>query len=107
MDDAQRRKAANEAVFREVNEQVRSLSDPGAGDTEAGFVCECSTAECMERIQVPLSVYEAVRGNGRRFLVQPGHEGGMERVVERHDGYVVVEKVGVAGEIAETVDPRA
>ncbi|MGZ4334946.1 MAG: hypothetical protein ACXVRJ_11840, partial [Gaiellaceae bacterium] len=62
------RAARNEALFREVNEQVRSLSETHSDDTEAGFVCECSSADCLERLQIPLAVDEEVRSNGRRFL---------------------------------------
>lgn len=98
------RAARNEALFREVNEQVRGLAERGA--TTAGFVCECSDGDCSEHVEVPLGVYELVRANPRRFLLVPGHEGEFEDVVEREAAYVVVEKRGAAGEIAERLDPR-
>jgi hypothetical protein len=98
------RAARNEALFREVNEQVRRVAQPAYS---AGFVCECSQDTCAERVQVPLSVYEAVRSDPRRFILLPGHENQFERVVERADGFLIVEKEGVAGRIAEANDPRA
>lgn len=99
------RAARNEALFRQVNEEVAGL---GQGSGSGGsFVCECSDASCIERIQVALDDYEAVRANPRRFILKPGHEHvELERVVERRDGYLVVEKVGGAGAVAERTAPR-
>jgi hypothetical protein len=99
------RAARNEVVFRRVNEEVAALGQ-GSGSAVT-FVCECSNASCVERIELPLSEYEAVRADPRRFLLKPGHEHGeLERVVDRRDGYVVVEKLGDAGGLAERNDPR-
>jgi hypothetical protein len=101
------RAARNEALFREVNEQIRALSDQFASDGgSVGFVCECSRDGCTERLEIPVAVYEAVRAHGRRFLVVSGHDGDFEHVIERADGYVVVEKEGTAGRIAQDSDPR-
>jgi hypothetical protein len=99
------RAARNEALFREVNERVASLA--GGGATESGFVCECSDAACVERLHLARDEYHAVRQNPRGFILVPGHEGAFERVVERHETYVVVEKLGDAGRISEQHDPRA
>ena len=102
------RAARNEALFREVNEQVRSISsdfDPGTRIVD--FVCECSDDTCIERLRVPLSVYERVRSDSRQFILKPGHETAIERVISREDGFVVVEKEGTAGRIATQTDPRA
>lgn len=102
------RAARNEALFREVNEQVRRLaddSDPNQGVNE--FVCECGRDSCTERVRAPLASYEAVRAHPRRFLLLPGHETDHEHVVERHPGYVIVEKDGDAGRVAEQTDPRS
>ena len=41
------------------------------------------------------------------FSVLPGHEDpAVETIVETTEQYVVVEKIGVASEIAESVNPR-
>jgi hypothetical protein len=43
-----------------------------------------------------------VREQPRRFFVLPGHQDPqLERVVETHGDYLVVEKTGEAGEVAE------
>jgi hypothetical protein len=109
MNPREERAARNEALFREVNEQVKRLSDTWDDPTEGriGFVCECSDDTCTETVHVSLEQYEAVRADPRWFLLVPGHEGAFEHVVERGEGYVVVEKEGEAGRLAEQTDPHA
>lgn len=103
------RAARNEALFREVNEQARSLSvEHGRAENgRLGIVCECSNDACVERLWLPLAAYEAVRADPRQFVVAPGHEGNFEHVVSREDDYVVVKKDDTAGRIAEQTDPRS
>ncbi len=103
------RAARNEALFREVNEQVRSLSrrQPPLPGEDLRIVCECSDDGCIEQVSVPLSVYEAVRANPRRFMVAPGHDNDFERVIESSEDYAIVEKEGQAGVVAERTDPRS
>jgi hypothetical protein len=102
------RAGRNAALFREVNEQGRALAERFAEQEDVpAFICECSNDECVERLRVPIDVYESVRAHPRRFLVAPGHEGEFEQVSEVGDGYLIVEKTGVAGRIAEQNDPRA
>jgi hypothetical protein len=101
------RAARNEALFREVNEQLKTVSDQfGTVEDGVEFVCECSSDSCVERVRVPREVYEAVREDPRRFLVLPGHEGDFEHAVVRAPTYVIVEKEGTAGRIAAQTDPR-
>ena len=105
------RVARNEALFREVNENVQQLAErfSTAPDAPAGFVCECADDACTSLVDVPLEVYERVRRDPRRFVVLPGHVlGEIERVVEETPGYVVVEKsTPTAVKIVERHDPRA
>ena len=99
------RAARNEAMFREVNESVRGVSDPEAS---AEFVCECSREDCLAHIALTLEGYERVRADARAFLVVPGHEdNATERAVGGGDGYLIVEKTGTAGRIADRTDPRS
>lgn len=100
------RAARNESLFRDVNEQVRSLDRHAEPDEQPGFVCECSDETCAERLPVPLAAYESVRQNPRQFLVAPGHDGSFEHLVERREGYAIVEKEGAAGRLSEQTDPR-
>jgi hypothetical protein len=100
------RRALNENIFREMNERLERLGEEfGEGMVE--FLCECADRTCSAALLIPLSVYEAVRDHARRFLIVPGHQReGFERVVEEHPDYLVVEKLGEAGEVAEDTDPR-
>ena len=111
MDADRERRARNEALFREVNERVEEVSSRLSYDDAAdltGFVCECSREECTDLIEITYSQYEAVRSDPRRFLVRPGHEDlKVDRVVEEHPGFLVVQKFGEAGEIAVERDPRS
>jgi hypothetical protein len=100
------RAARNEALFRAVNEEIHDI-DRRFGFRASAFVCECADDKCVVRLSVPPDVYTAARESPTRFLVAPGHEDpSLESVVERHDGFFVVEKFGTAGQAAERHDTR-
>lgn len=111
MDDERAwRLASNEAVFRLVNERVKGLArhrrDPEHERT--GYVCECGRMGCVESIYLTTAEYEAVRANPATFFLIPGHEmPKIERVIETHDTYVVVEKIGPGKQAAIEHDPRS
>lgn len=103
----EQRAARNESLFREVNRNIAVLEERhGSPNEEPIFVCECANAGCAEQLAVEPEVYRRVRENPRWFFLIPGHEDPqLERVVERHPGYLVVEKTGIAGEVAEREQP--
>jgi hypothetical protein len=103
------RLARNEDFFRSVNERIRDVAGRhGPDDHVYEFICECADATCTRRVELTRAEYESVRTDGRQFVIAPGHEfSSVEAVVEENDDHVVVEKVGVAGEVAEVLDPRA
>ena len=107
----QERLARNESLFREVNERINGIAaefSRFAGAEEYEYVCECSDPDCVERIALTLEGYEQIRADGTRFVLAPGHvREQIEHVVEETRDHVVVEKHGVAGEIAAESDPRA
>ena len=94
----------NEALFREVNERIGEIADTPATE----FLCECGDAGCATPMRMTLSDYEHIRANGHRFAVVPSHElAEIERIVERRDGYLVVEKhPGGPAALAKATDPR-
>jgi hypothetical protein len=96
-------------MFREINERVAELNEAFEEILPVSeWICECADQACIEPIPMTVEAYEAMRQNPARFAVRPGHElSGVERVVEEHEGYVVVEKIGQAKEIVERHDPRA
>jgi hypothetical protein len=102
---SKQRLAMNEATFRKVNEGMEVGQDPGGLLT---FICECGRLGCNRLVELTRAEYEGVRANPRRFAVLAGHEiEDVERVVERHDRYLVVEKAGdVEAEVVENTDPR-
>jgi hypothetical protein len=55
-DERGRRAGLNEALFREVNEQIRSLdAEPGEEVGTIAVICECSNTDCTERIALSVS----------------------------------------------------
>ncbi|MCP9485842.1 MAG: hypothetical protein MSC30_08260 [Gaiellaceae bacterium MAG52_C11] len=107
------RLARNESLFREVNERINEVAgslspdDLGADDHRYEFVCECSDPHCTERLVLSRGEYDQVRADGTRFVLAHGHvTAEIEHVVERTDDYVVIEKEGVAAEVATGLDPR-
>jgi hypothetical protein len=110
--EREQRLARNEALYREVNERVAEVADrflEVESQTPVSFICECGAVTCTEPIITSLAEYEAIRSEPTRFAVVPGHElPEIEAVVERHEGYFVVEKHQEdAEEVARETDPRA
>jgi hypothetical protein len=101
------RLARNEAVLRSVNERIEQGAERFQIEGEAGFLCECSSIECRERLPLSVVEYERVRAYGARFALAPGHADlSIERIVEHHEGYDIVEKTGAGKDVAEKLDPR-
>jgi hypothetical protein len=99
--------AHNEVIFRTVNEHIASLAENIGREAIYDFICECADIDCFGRIPLTIEQYEAVRTQGAWFLLQPGHQDiEIELVAENHGEYLVVEKDGVAGLLAEREDPR-
>jgi hypothetical protein len=110
-DDRATRIAENEALFRDLNEEVEAVahSFSGGGESRAfEFLCECGDATCAQRIPVTLDAYESVRSSPVAFVVVPGHEiPAVERVIEARAEYSIIEKLGETAEIARERDPRS
>jgi hypothetical protein len=108
------KRARNEAFVREVNERLEELDR--AAETEGwpppdglfDFHCECGrgAAGCTERIRMTVDEYDAVRSQDDRFAVADGHaDTQLERVVERTERFLVVDKVPAAEPFVAD-DPR-
>ncbi len=106
-DDLERRLTQNEVLYRRVNEAIERGLWPGEGTESVRFRCECARMNCNAGVEMTAGEYEAVRQHARRFLICDGHQlPELDVVVERHLGYLVVEKSGGAGRQAEESDPR-
>jgi hypothetical protein len=93
-----------------VNEQIRGLNQEYAADGGTmTVICECSDADCAERLELRVSEYERVRSDSLLFVIAKGHQfPEIEQVVEQADGYDVVRKQEPeAAEVAEETDPRS
>ena len=104
-----RRVGHNEALFRQVNEQVEEVNEAFSSVTNMfSIVCECGHMDCIEQIKVSPALYERTRQDSTHFIVKPGHQiEDVEDVIETHDDYVIVEKSAPAArEIAEETDAR-
>jgi hypothetical protein len=110
MDERARRIGQNEALFRQVNEEIETLERglAGIGDRTLHIVCECGNLGCSDRVVVPIPTYEKVRSDSSLFFVIPGHEiPSVEDVVEESQQYDVVRKrAGDPRRLAEKTDPR-
>jgi hypothetical protein len=105
-DLTQERIALNQSTFREANERIEAAADAMELVGPVPFICECPDRSCVEIVRVNLDSYEVVRQHPRRFFTAPGHQqiavdAGAAVVTEELSDYVVVEKIGKAGEVAE------
>ena len=105
MDDRQKEHlAANEDLFRRINEKVEDVAAQHGGDSHE-FLCECSDPTCSKRVRVTLEDYRRVREDSRRFIVAKGHiVKEIERVVESAKDHAVIEKESEAGRVAIELD---
>lgn len=108
--DARHEKAArNQSLFRDINERIVEITEDGGMPKQEVWelICECADEACVEPIALTYPEYEAIRRIPTHFPIKPGHEiPDVERVVERHERYQVVEKLGESGKIAVSRDPR-
>jgi hypothetical protein len=100
------KRAANEATFRDANEQIRAAERELEPPLErVPYLCECDDVRCHEPIRLTAGEYERVREDGATFLIVPGHSTDGD-VVAQHDHYLVVRKQERGGEVARALDPR-
>jgi hypothetical protein len=107
-EDQVERLAKREALLRAANEEIARIDAGFSGDGAAlEIICECARNDCVELIAVSPADYRKARSEPRRFLLVAGHElPEIEGVVDRSDGFVVVEKVEpTAAAIAEETAP--
>jgi hypothetical protein len=107
--DRAARAAKNQALFREINEGIKVLNAVSVAPIRE-WICECADKTCIQRVELTLDEYEAVRAQGTRFFVFPSDDHvwpDVERIVERNTAYWIVGKIGAAGEAAMLADPRS
>jgi hypothetical protein len=105
----EKRIARNDATFREANEQIGAAAGIYGIEGAVPFICECADPACSEIVPLELRQYEEIRADSRHFLNVPGHEAaaqGAAVVIDKREDYVIVEKVGHAGDVVEALDER-
>ena len=97
----------NDAIFRHANEGINEVAEAQKIEDSVPFICECADPACVEIVQMSMKEYAEIREDPRTFLNVPGHEAsaqGWAQVIESHDRYVVVVKIGPAAEVAEQLE---
>jgi hypothetical protein len=108
--ERERRIGLNEAVYREVNENLRAVNEVFATITDTfEIMCECGHATCDERFSIAPDAYEELRRDPVLFAIVPGHEiPDVEEVVAETEAYAVVRKrSGDPAKVAVQTDPRS
>jgi hypothetical protein len=84
----------NEDLFRKVNDQIEGVNEAfGTITGTMSILCECGKLDCIEQIELTIDEYRELRADPTRFAVKPGHESlDVEQVVERHEGYFLIQK---------------
>ncbi len=85
---------------------------PERQEAQAGerltFYCECADSACKQRLSLTPQEYESVRASSRRFAVVAEHEDPeVERIVEEHERYAVIEKDHDVTALVVATDPRS
>ncbi len=83
----------NEERLRRANELVDAGRHAELRGRQELFLCECSNPDCTATLELHWDEYREIREHAHQFVIRPGHATAeVERIVEQHDGYVVVEK---------------
>jgi hypothetical protein len=104
VDERLERIAKNEAVFRATNRELQAAEEEvgGGADQALEVLCECGRQGCSGVITLTVGKYESIHSQDDRFVVLRGHESPeIERVVEEHGDYLVVDKFGEAEDVVE------
>ena len=105
------RLAEIEVLFRAGNDRMASWPENRErmqrGET-LPFFCECGLMGCRKNVWLTGPQSEAVRADARRVRIAPGH--GMleaEDIIERQDGYCVVQKHEDVRDLVDEPPPSA
>jgi hypothetical protein len=101
--------AQAEVASRDINEDIDTSHEQAGREGYVRVVCECADVSCDRVVAITRAEYQAVRADGRRFIVARGHaRSGIESVVAETDRYIVVVKdPGTPADVTEENDPRA
>jgi hypothetical protein len=96
------RNARAQVVYRDLNDRIREMDEEFRNRGRIEVMCECGRG-CAQRLEVPVDDYDRARRDSTYFLVTAPHFAGeVDRVIEDHGSWLLVEAFGVAAEIART-----
>jgi len=101
------RVAANQALFRQINERIEEKTEGIASEPDTPelweFLCECGAENCVEHVQLSIAEYESVRADPTHFVLLPGHELPEAEVIQsENERFIVVEKIVEETELERT-----
>jgi|RhiMetdeSRZDD1v2_1073273.scaffolds.fasta_scaffold193128_1 hypothetical protein len=105
---SEERIAKNEAVAREINEQIEQTLESLPNGSFMHIVCECGYEKCDRFIAVTMDEYERIRSDARQFCVVREHviHDAEEIVLEVERFTVVAKREGTPAKVATRTDPR-
>lgn len=100
-----------QVACRAENETIQASADTLGIIGLVPFVCECANPDCADIVRLSFDQYELIRQRPRRFFNVAGHERASvearaERIVAVVGDLAIVEKIGIAGEVAAGGYPR-
>ena len=94
-------------MFRTANERASEWEERHAASEAELYSCECADRDCREKVSLRKAEYERVRADSGQFVLRLGHEiPDVETVIERHEGWVIIEKAPEVRDTVERLDPR-
>jgi hypothetical protein len=105
--DFAERAARNEEIFRSVNERIEAGAELHRINSPEQYHCECDRTGCFEFVELRPAEYRQAVEHRYHFVTSPGHlDPRVEQLVESHEGYWVVEKIGEAREAIDRRHPQ-
>jgi hypothetical protein len=94
-----------QVALRNTNETIQASADRLTLVLNIPFICECPDPNCSEIVNLSFETYDAIRQSPRQFFNISGHEvpsvkACAERVIAVMGELTIVEKIGVAGDVA-------
>ncbi len=99
-----KRAGRREANLRALNERISQAQIAVALGSQLTILCECAVPDCNESIEISQEDFANLRDQSDRFIVVEGHIlHDVEHVVERGDGWMIVEKRGASAREARRI----
>jgi hypothetical protein len=76
------------SLLRAVNRRIAARTPI----TVTALACECASRTCAEAVEVPLNIFRVVEARPGLYVVRPGHDEPLDRVIRREGAYLVVER---------------